>query len=45
VQGGAAAVVYRGISLRVGDGRIALPHFELDVTCDGVRVAGWNFAQ
>jgi len=38
-------VVYRGISLQVGDGRIALPHFELDVTCDGVRVAGWNFAQ
>ena len=38
-------VVYRGISLRVGDGRIPLPHFELDVTCDGVRIAGWNFAQ
>ncbi len=37
-------VVYRGISLAVADGRIALPHFELDVTCDGVRVAGWNFA-
>jgi hypothetical protein len=38
-------VVYRGISIGVGDGRVALPHFELDVTCDGVRVSGWNFAQ
>jgi hypothetical protein len=38
-------VVYRGISLQVGSGRIALPHFELDVTCDGVRVSGWNFVQ
>lgn len=38
-------VVYRGISIELGDGRLALPQFELDVTCDGVRVSGWNFAQ
>ncbi|HZD98248.1 MAG TPA: DUF4232 domain-containing protein [Micromonosporaceae bacterium] len=37
-------VIYRGISVWVGDGRLALPHFELDVTCDGVRDTGWNFA-
>jgi hypothetical protein len=38
-------IVYRGISLQVGNARLALPHFELDVTCDGVRVAGWNLTQ
>jgi hypothetical protein len=38
-------VVYRGISLRAGGGRLALPGFELDVTCDDVRVAGWNLVK
>jgi Protein of unknown function (DUF4232) len=37
-------IVYRGISLQVGNGRVALPQFELDVICDGVRLAGWDVA-
>jgi hypothetical protein len=28
--------------LRVGDGRIALPYFELDVTCDGRKETQWS---
>jgi hypothetical protein len=34
----------RHLSLPVGSDRVVPAHFELDVTGDGVRVAGWNVA-
>ena len=37
-------VVYRGISVGVGSGLVALPQLVLDVKCDGVRAYDWYLA-
>lgn len=34
---------YQGISVAIGSGRLAVPHFRLDVKCEGVTLwQGWT---